>query len=168
MILHCWITIRIHILKQPSLFKIYKMKNILFVLCILFSTSLFAQQEWGNVSKNTVTLKEIGPVWPGCEAGNAAQRDNCFNNKLAQHIAKNFKYPPEAYKNNEQGRVIVNFVINEKGLVEVKSVTGGSKSLQVEAKRNIMAIPKMAKPGMLGGKPRVINITVPFTFKTGK
>ena len=84
-----------------------------------------------------------------------------------QHIIKNFKYPATEYKNNVQGKVVVEFVINEKGLVEVKSVTGGSTALQDEAKRNIMAIPKM-KPGMMGGKPRAIKYTVPFNFKTGK
>ncbi|KXN99052.1 energy transducer TonB [Aequorivita aquimaris] len=144
------------------------MKNLFIAFCILFSTSVFAQQEWGDVQKNKVTLMEIAPIWPGCEKGSAAERDNCFNNKLATHIAQNFKYPPEAYKKNEQGRVIVEFIINEQGLVEVKNVTGGTKELQEEAKRNIMAIPKMAKPGMMGGKPRPIKFTVPFTFKTGK
>jgi protein TonB len=143
------------------------MKNLLIAVCILFSTSIFAQQEWGDVQKNKVTLKEIAPIWPGC-TGTATQRDNCFNQKLATHISKNFKYPADAYKKNEQGRVIVNFIIDEKGLIKVTSVSGGSKSLQEEAKRNIMLIPKMAKPGMLGGKPRAIKYSVPFTFKTGK
>lgn len=143
------------------------MKKYLLILCVLFSTTLLAQ-EWGGVDKNKVTLKEIGPVWPGCEKGNVAERDNCFNTKLSSHISKNFKYPAEAYKKNEQGKVTVDFIINEKGLVEVKKVSGGSKSLQEEAKRNIMAIPKMAKPGMMGGKPRAISMSVPFNFKTGK
>ena len=144
------------------------MKNALLVLCIVFSTTLFAQEEWGDVQKNVVTLKEIPPVWPGCEEGNVAKRDACFNKMLAQHIAKNFKYPPQAYKNNDQGRVVVKFIINEKGLVEIKDVSGGSAALQKEAKRNIMAMPKMSKPGMMGGKPRAIKFTVPITFKTGK
>ena len=144
------------------------MKNLLIAVCILFSTTIIAQEEWGNVNKNEVTLKEIGPVWPGCEKGNVAERDNCFNQKLSAHISKNFKYPADAYKRNEQGKVTVEFVINEKGLVEVTKVTGGTKSLQEEAKRNIMAIPKMAKPGMMAGKPRKIKMAVPFNFKTGK
>ena len=87
---------------------------------------------------------------------------------MAKHIAQNFKYPAESYKKNEQGKVIVEFIINEQGIVEVKSVSGGTKALQEEAKRNIMAIPKMTKPGMMGGKPRSIKFIVPFTFKTGK
>lgn len=144
------------------------MRNIFTLVIILFTTSLFAQQEWGDVNKNKVTLKEIGPVWPGCESGSVTERDNCFNQKLSAHISKNFKYPAEAYKKNEQGKVTVEFTINEKGLVEVQKVSGGTKSLQDEARRNIMSIPKMAKPGMMGGKPRAISMTVPFTFKTGK
>ncbi|MBK5213576.1 MAG: TonB family protein [Flavobacteriaceae bacterium] len=144
------------------------MKNLFIAVCILFSSTIFAQQEWGDVNKNTVTLKEIAPIWSGCEGGNAAERDNCFNQKLSAHISKNFRYPAEAYKKNDQGKVIVEFIIDEKGMVEVQKVSGGTKELQDEAKRNIMSIPKMAKPGMMGGKPRAIKMTVPFTFKTGK
>ena len=36
----------------------------------------------------------------------------------------------DEYKKNIQGRVVVNFVINEQGKVVVKSVTGGNKGLQ--------------------------------------
>lgn len=138
------------------------------ILFTLLTAGLTFGQEWGNVNKNTVTLKEIAPVWPGCESKSGAGIDACFKQNLAQHIGKNYKYPPEAYKNNEQGKVIVEFFINEKGLVEIKNISGGSKSLQEEAKRNILLIPKMAKPGMLGGKPTPIKYTVPITFNLGK
>jgi protein TonB len=139
------------------------MKNLLIAVCLLFSTTIFAQQEWGSVNKNTVTLKEIGPVWPGCESGSVSERDNCFNQKLGAHISKNFKFP-KGYQKKEKIKVIVDFTINENGLVEVNSVSGGTKELQDEAERNILAIPKMAKPGMMAGKPRAIKMAVPFTF----
>jgi len=144
------------------------MKNYLLLAFLLVSTSIFAQEEWGNVEKNKLTMNELPPIWPGCEKGNVRERGNCFNQKLAQHIAKNFKYPADAYKKNEQGRVVVELVINEKGLPEVKKLSGGTKALQEEARRNIMLMPKMAKPGMMGGKPRAIKYTIPITFKTGK
>ncbi len=145
------------------------MKYLLIASIILFSsTTLLAQEEWGNMQGTTLTTKEIGPVWPGCESGDAATRSDCFDRKLVKHITQNFKYPPEAYKKNEQGKVLVEFIINEKGLVEIQKVSGGTKALQEEAKRNILSIPKMAKPGMLSGKPRAIKFTVPFNFKTGK
>ena len=143
------------------------MKPTIFILCFLASFSLFAQEEWGGVNKNTVTLKEVAPIWPGCENEKGSSKSACFDNKLIQHIIKNFKYPMAEYKNNVQGKVIVEFIINEDGMVEVKKVTGATKALQEEAKRNILAIPKM-KPGMMGGKFRAIKYTIPFTFKTGK
>lgn len=145
------------------------MKNLLFIAVLFFTITGFAQKrEWGSVNRNTLTVKEIAPIWPGCQGKKGAGIDACFRQKLAQHIGKNFKYPAAAYKNNEQGRVVVEFFITEKGVVDIKSVTGGSKSLQAEAKRNITTIPKMAKPGMMAGKPRAIKYTVPITFKTGK
>ena len=128
----------------------------------------FSQEEWGDVNKNTVTMKEIAPVWPGCEGKSGSGIDSCFKTKLAQHIGKNFKYPAEAYKKNDQGRVVVEFFVTEQGTVDIKSVSGGSEVLQKEAKRNISTIPKMAKPGMMAGKPRAIKYTVPITFKTGR
>ncbi|MFT4698994.1 MAG: protein TonB [Flavobacteriaceae bacterium] len=143
------------------------MKPTIFIICFLASFSLFAQEEWGGVDKNNVTLKEIAPVWPGCESEKGNSKSDCFDKNLIQHVIKNFKYPMSAYKNNVQGKVIVEFFINQEGMVEVKSVTGATKALQDEAKRNILAIPKM-KPGMLGGKFREIKYTIPFTFKTGK
>ena len=143
------------------------MKKIIFALCFLATTMSFSQ-EWGSVNRNTVTMKEIAPIWPGCDSKKGAGINACFKQKLANHIAKNFKYPGEAYKKNQQGRVIVEFYITEKGTVDIKKVSGGSLLLQEEARRNINLIPKMKKPGMLAGKPRAIKYTVPITFKTGK
>ena len=144
------------------------MKKTLFILTLLITTSLSAQEDWGSVDKNKVTLKEIAPVWPGCENSSAIKTDSCFKQMLAKHIVANYKYPAEEYNKNIEGKVIVVFMINEEGLPEIKDVKGGNAGLQAEAKRNIMSIPKMAKPGMLGGKPRAIQYTVPINFKTGK
>ena len=95
------------------------MKNTLILFSLLFCTSLFAQEEWGNVVRNELTMKEIAPVWPGCETGDVDQRSDCFTKKLTQHVIKNFKYPPEEYKKNIQGEVVVEFYITEDGLVDV-------------------------------------------------
>ncbi|GEQ85471.1 hypothetical protein ULMS_09790 [Patiriisocius marinistellae] len=144
------------------------MKNLFLLAFVLISASTFAQDDpaWGTVQNNTLTMKEIAPVWPGC-SGSEAQKDKCFNQKLTQHIVKNFKYPMDEYKKNIQGRVVVDFVINEQGKVEVKNVTGGNKGLQDAARANIEKMPTL-KPGMMGGKPRAIKMSVPFNFKTNK
>ena len=145
-------------------------KRIFLALTLaLFSTLAFSQEEWGDVQKNKVTMKELPPIWPGCEDknGDPAALNKCFTTQLAQHISKNFKYPAEAYNANDEGRVVVDFKINTEGKVEIISASGGSEVLQAEAKRNILQIPQM-KPGMLAGKPKEITYKVPFTFKTGK
>jgi len=144
------------------------MKNLLFTLLLCLLGLNLSAQDWGSVDKNKVTLKEIPPVWHGCENQNGTGLQKCFTQKLTQHVIKNFKYPPEAYKSNTQGRVIVEFIINTEGMVEIKNVSGGSSSLQVEARRNISLIPKMLRPGMYAGKPKAIAYTVPFNFTTGK
>ena len=142
-------------------------KYIIASLLILVSNVVLAQ-EWGTVDKNKVTLKEIAPVWAGCEDQSSAGLQKCFTQKLTQHVVKNFKYPADAYKSNTQGRVTVEFIINTEGMVEIKNVSGGAPSLQAEARRNISLIPKMVRPGMYAGKPKAIQYTVPFDFKTGK
>lgn len=142
-------------------------KYIIASLLILVSNVVLAQ-EWGTVDKNKVTLKEIAPVWAGCEDQSGAGLQKCFTQKLTQHMVKNFKYPADAYKSNTQGRVTVEFIINTEGMVEIKNVSGGAPSLQAEARRNISLIPKMVRPGMYAGKPKAIQYTVPFDFKTGK
>lgn len=143
------------------------MKKLAFLLVLLISLPAIAQETWGNVDKNKVIMREIAPVWPGCESNDTSKTDTCFDQKLGQHIQQNFRYPANAWKNNIQERIVVHFVINTKGEVEISKVEGKNKELIEEAKRNIMAIPKM-KPGMLSGKPRAISYAVPFNFKTGK
>jgi protein TonB len=143
------------------------MKISIILLCVLISTTISAQEDWGSLSGNKLTMKEIAPIWPGCEVGDPVERDACFNKMLIKHVGKNFKYPADEYKNNIQGEVVVIFIINTEGLVEIKSTSGGNKGLQEAAEKNILSIPKM-KPGMFAGKPSEVEYTVPFNFKTGK
>jgi periplasmic protein TonB len=53
------------------------MKYALIIFSLFLSTTTIAQ-EWGDMQKNELTMKELAPVWPGCESGTASQRDNCF------------------------------------------------------------------------------------------
>jgi len=144
------------------------MKKLLLIVILLIPTIGFSQEEWGSINKTTVTLKEIAPVWPGCEGKTGIAINDCFKQKLAQHIGKNFKYPTEAYNRNEQGKVIVEMIVNELGKVEIESITGGTKLLRDAARKNVSSIPKMARPGLLGGKPTALKYTIPITFKTGR
>ena len=142
------------------------MRKLVLFLFICCASNTFAQENWGDLKKNKLTMKEIPPVWPGC-SGSIAEIDACFNQQLSKHIMNNFKYPTLEYGKNIEGRVVVSFKINKDGFVEITGVTGGNKGLQEAAKTNILKIPQLT-PGMIGGKAREINMRVPFNFKTNK
>lgn len=137
------------------------MRKILFIFSLLFSVTCFAQ-EGVNMQGGTMTVKDVAPVWPGCK-GSLTKKKDCFNQNLAKHISKNFRFPAGYERGSVKEKVVVSFDINAKGKPEIKSVTGGTKALQEEAKRNIMLLPQMT-PGQAGGKPKAIGYKVPFTF----
>ncbi|MEH6407126.1 MAG: energy transducer TonB [Leeuwenhoekiella sp.] len=137
------------------------MKKLVFAIIVMMAASTYAQ-EGVSMKGNTLTVSDVAPVWPGC-SGTAAEKKSCFKQQLAKHIGANFKFPKGYKQGTVKEKVIVKFVIDKQGEPVIKSVTGGTKALQEEAKRNISLIPKMT-PGNAGGVPKEIKYTVPFTF----
>lgn len=85
--------------------------------------------------------------------------------ELPKHIAKNIQYPEIAKENGIQGKVYIQFVVNQKGKVEqVKVVRGVDPSLDKEAVRVIKNLPQW-KPGSQRGKPVKVSFTVPIHFQ---
>jgi len=85
--------------------------------------------------------------------------------ELRKHIAQNVQYPEIAKENGIQGRVFVQFVVNQKGKVEqVKVVRGVDPALDKEAIRVISNLPNWA-PGSQRGKPVKVSFTVPINFQ---
>lgn len=79
-------------------------------------------------------------------------------------IQQNLKYPEEAQKNGEQGRVFVSFVVNKEGYVQdVEVKRGVSASLDNEALRVVKSSPKW-KPGYNKGKAVNVGYTFPIIF----
>jgi protein TonB len=137
------------------------MKKLLLVL-FLFTAGTAIAQEGVKVSGNTVTTREIPPVWPGCEAS-AGDTKACLKEKLTQHLKENYKFPKDAGGNFIRGKAVVSFVIDKEGKPVVSKVEGTKKELNEEAKRIILALPQMT-PGQLAGKPTEISYKIPFTF----
>ncbi len=137
------------------------MKNLFLFFLLFIGGSTFAQ-EGVKVEGNTVTTREIAPVWPGCE-GNEAEKKTCFREELTEHIKAHYKFPRDKNGDFIRGKAVISFNINKEGKVEILSVEGSRKELNAEAKRIILAIPQMT-PGHLAGKPTAIKYKVPFTF----
>ncbi len=138
------------------------MKNLLIILVLnLFTFNSFAQ-EGVNVKGNSVSTKEIAPVWPGCEKSKESSKD-CFNKELNQHIKENFKYPKDSEGQIVRGRTVLSFFIDEHGIVKDVKAEGEHKALNAEAIRITKLFPKM-QPGIRGGKSVSINYKMPFNF----
>ena len=76
-----------------------------------------------------------------------------FDGDMIKYIQQNLRYPAFAKENNIEGRVTVQFVVNEDGsignAVIKKGIGGGCNE---EALRVVMSMPKW-KPGMQNGHP---------------
>lgn len=137
------------------------MKNLFIILFLLIGGTTFAQSGV-KTEGNTLTVREIPPVWPGCENTETSKKA-CFKQKLVEHLKKNYKYPKDAEGNIIRGKAVITFHVNAEGKVEILEAEGSKKELREEAKRIIQAIPVMT-PGHRGGKPVAIQYKVPFTF----
>lgn len=85
--------------------------------------------------------------------------------ELFKFLQDNLKYPENAMKNNVQGRVIVQFVVEKDGTpTEFKVARSVDPDLDAEALRVMKTMSKW-KPGMQKGQVVRVKFTVPVSFK---
>ena len=96
---------------------------------------------------------EVQPQFPGGET------------ELMKYIRDNLKYPTIAQENNEQGRVVIQFVVNKKGEVSnVIVLRGLSAACDKEAIRVVQSMPKWIA-GKQNGVPVNVYYTLPIVYK---
>ncbi|GAB5474945.1 MAG: hypothetical protein Mars2KO_30440 [Maribacter sp.] len=121
-------------------------------------------EEEEEVSVPFAVIENV-PVYPGCEnlASNTEKR-TCFQQKMQEHIKKNFKYPATAMELGIQGRVHVQFKIDNKGYITNIRMRGPDTALEQEASRIIAALPQMI-PGRQRGRNVAVPYSIPINFK---
>lgn len=134
----------------------------LFILCIgaLIPSISFAQTAVDStdvekgVEDPVFVVVDKAPDFPG---GHTA---------LAQFFGENLQYPSEAEINGEQGRSIVQFVVNTDGSISQERIirSSGSELLDAEALRVTKAAPQWI-PAQRAGKNVRSYYTLPVTFK---
>jgi len=103
--------------------------------------------------ENIYGTVEQMPEYPGGQDG------------LRNFLARTVRYPIEALQKGIQGKVFVNFVIDENGEVtKIQIAKGVHKSLDQEAVRVVQLMPKWM-PGIHDGKPVKVSYTVPISFR---
>lgn len=129
---------------------------------------ILLDQEYLHKASDTEVLNraEIMPLFSGCDGKGVTDPKSCSDRKMLQYIYTNVKYPAIARKNNEEGQVIIGFVIQKNGQVEnVKVIRDtGSGELGKEASRVVKTMPRWT-PGMQDGKHVNVNYTLPVKFQ---
>ncbi|MFP4555444.1 MAG: energy transducer TonB [Bacteroidales bacterium] len=87
------------------------------------------------------------------------------HNDFAKWVFQNVKYPDLAIENRIQGRVFLQFIIDEEGFVRnVEIIRGADPLLNKEAVRIVSSSPQWT-PGKQRNKPTKVKFTFPVTFK---
>ena len=112
-----------------------------------------AQFKNAESTEKTYVVVEQMPAFPG---GDAA---------LMKYLSENIKYPEAAEKAGEQGRVVVNFIVEKDGAISnVNVVRSVTPTLDAEAVRVIKAMPKWV-PGKQDGQSVRVKYNVPVSFR---
>ena len=84
---------------------------------------------------------------------------------MMKFIGENQKYPAEAVKRGEQGRVVVSFVVEKDGsLTDIEVTKHATPTLDEAAVETVKKMPKW-KPGVQNGKKVRVKYTVPVMFR---
>lgn len=103
------------------------------------------------------------PIFPGCKGTNQELKA-CFQEKVQEHVIKNFKFPEQAQEMGIGGKVFVLFAIDKNGYITDIKSRGPDKILEKEAERIISILPNMI-PGKQRGKPVKVPYSIPIYFK---
>jgi len=88
--------------------------------------------------------------------------------KFYEYVAKNLKYPEEAYKNNIEGKVFLSFIVEKTGAITNLNITRGlGYGTDEEALRVMKNCPKW-EPGMSNGNLVRVKYNLNMSFRISK
>lgn len=136
------------------------MLNVLFTFwLVVIGVSGYAHpidcDRFMQVPSDSIVVPDKMPEYPGGMT------------ETMKYLSRSIKYPQKARDKGEQGRVVLQFVVERDGsITDVEVVKGVSSSIDKEAIRVIKKMPKW-NPGILNGKPVRVRYTLPIMFRLG-
>ena len=122
-----------------------------------------------NLEKIPFHLVEQIPLFKKCENTPLIKQMACFEKQMRKHLVNNFTYPQEALKEKIEGKILVQFVIDETGSVVNIKKRGpeGTDILKDAAVKLIAKLPDFIA-GQHKGKNVKVKYALPINFKLPK
>ena len=112
-------------------------------------------------------IVESMPRFPGCEQKAIGKKElnKCAKEEMLKFVYKNLKYPKIAKENGVEGKVIVKFVVNKKGMIRnAQIIRDLGAGCGIEALRVVNTMPRWI-PGTQRGNPVSVQYVLPVSFK---
>lgn len=147
------------------------MRFFILIFVTLLSQTIFSQTDSTSTNEKIYKVVDEMPRFPGCERGimTKEERTKCAEENLLKFIYSNIIYPDSARANGTEGRVVLQFVVDNIGRVQdtkvVKDIGNGcgEEALRVV---NIMRNKNVIwTPGKISGKAVKVQYTIPIKFK---
>ena len=142
---------------------------------------LIDKQDFTDQNAEVQNAGNPGPTEPGPHSGNDvgggnsgevgpdgfvdfAEVDPVFKGDLMSFIAKSTRYPSDAVREGVEGKVMICFVVDERGKVTKPKIEHGiGHGCDEEALRVVGTLPDF-EPGKMNGKAVKVRMRVPFKF----
>ena len=160
---------RIKMMNKKETKGILKAKYMLYIPLV---TMLLAVSNIETIARNVVKVTssveiQQKPKKAPNQVYTVAEVMPTFKGNLYQWLSENLRYPKDAVSRKEQGRVMVRFIVTDKGeVIQPEIVRSVSPSLDKEALRVVSKMPAW-NPGRNGNKNVATKYTLPVNFSLG-
>lgn len=148
------------------------MRGLIGVLFFFLTTLQWSYAQTEVLGDTTIyTVAEEQPRFPGCEALDTtlAVKQQCAQQQLLAFVYQNLAYPAEAIRNDNEGTVVVSFVVEKDGTISkpeiLRNVPGGcgEEALRVVQMMNPSGV--RWTPGKKGGMAVRTKFNLPIRFR---
>lgn len=126
------------------------MRNILFLLLLLFVANTYAQNKSG---------REVYPEFPECENVAFQKKETCFYTNIKRFLFENFKLPDIVAEEKYRGSMNFIFEVTKTGDFKIVYLHADYPQLKKEAQRLFQLLPAV-KPATVNSKPVFLQFSM--------
>ena len=124
----------------------------------------------GGAKDEVFVVVEFLPRFPNCLNVSKDNQKACFDEQLQKAIFKTLVYPEKDLKNEKEGTVFVQFIVDEKGnftSIKIPENNRATNDMRLAVEKAVKKLPKII-PARQGEKDVKVTYTIPISFKINK